>query len=60
MRQVKRKRSLMDKLIGWLAVGLVLLATFTIVYLSISYDIDIWHECRQDHSWMYCQHVLSR
>jgi len=37
-----------------IAVPLLLIA------IGIKYEMDLWEECRQDHSFWYCARVLGK
>jgi hypothetical protein len=58
-RRIKKKHTLLEDIKTWLVVGLVCVVVFALVYAWASYEIGIWHECLQDHSWFYCHRILS-
>lgn len=55
----RKKKSLKEKVIELSVVGLVSAVVFAVAYLAVSYELAIWNECRQDHSWFYCYRVLN-
>ena len=50
------KQDTKDKLI--MASGCALVIAF--VLLAIGCEINVWQECRTDHSWFYCMRVLGK
>ena len=30
-----------------------------LVIVGFYVEASVWNECRQDHSWLYCQHFMS-
>lgn len=59
MPYLRKKKSLKDKLFDWAGVAVIGAIVFAIAYLAISYELAIWAECRQDHSWFYCYRILN-
>jgi hypothetical protein len=43
-------------IIGLLITAVVILLLCGIVYL----EVELWNECRQEHSWLYCMRVLGK
>lgn len=37
----------------------ILLLVALVIGLSIWNDLSLWHECRADHSFLYCSRVLG-
>jgi hypothetical protein len=50
------KRSTKDKL----AVTGYVIVALAIVTLLVSCEVQVWQECRQTNSWLYCMRVLSK
>lgn len=49
------KTNFKDKFLNVFIVSVFLAAA----YLGVGYEMDLWKECRADHSWAYCVRVLG-
>ena len=45
-----------DKLFAALLVLLIVAIPTLAIYMKVS----VWNECRADHSWFYCIHLISK